>query len=226
MSIAPTLCRRCHNVYERGDLDRVGIFGGTFDPIHIGHLVLAEEAWFELELGEVLFVPAGDPPHKRGRYLTPGIHREAMVRLAIADNPHFRLDRTDLDRPGPHYAVDMVRLIRSKLDGDVEIYFLVGLDSLINLPTWHKPEELLEICRFVALSRPGYQLDWEDLETALPGVRERVHLLDMPELEIASHVLQQRVREGRPIRYQVPQAVEKYIREHALYVGSGRMEGR
>ncbi len=207
-------------------MDRIGVFGGTFDPIHIGHLVLAEEAWFELKLKKVLFVPAGDPPHKRHRYLTPGIHREAMVKLAIASNPHFELDRTDLDRPGPHYAVDMVRLIRSKLGDGVEVYFLVGLDSLIDLPRWHKPQELLSICRFVALSRPGYRLDWEEMETVLPGVRERVHLLDMPELEIASHVLQQRVREGRPIRYQVPQAVEDYIREHGLYVRADRMEGR
>ncbi len=207
-------------------MDRMGVFGGTFDPIHIGHLVLAEEAWFELGLRKVLFVPAGDPPHKSHRYLTPGFHREAMVRLAIGGNPHFEIDRTDLERPGPHYAVDMVRIIRSRLGEDTEIYFLVGLDSLIDLPRWYKPQELLKICRFVALSRPGYRLDWDELETVLPGVRERVHLLNMPELEIASHVLQQRVREGRPIRYQVPRTVEEYIRKHNLYLGSRRSEGK
>ncbi len=197
---------------------KIGVFGGTFDPIHIGHLVLAEEAWYELKLAKVLFVPAGDPPHKRGRRLTPGHHRARMVRLAIEDNPYFELDRTDLDRPGPHYAVDMIHLIKEKLGEGAEIYFLVGLDSLIDLPNWHRPRDLLASCHFVALSRYGYWLDWEELEVALPGIREKVHILDMPELEIASHVLQQRVREGKPIKYQVPKKVEEYILDNGLYV--------
>ncbi|GAB4566730.1 MAG: nicotinate-nucleotide adenylyltransferase [Anaerolineae bacterium] len=198
---------------------RIGILGGTFDPPHIGHLILAEEAWFQLRLDRVLLVPAGDPPHKRGLPLSPAEHRVKMVELAIADNPHFELSRVDVDRPGPHYTVDMVHLLREQFPPSTELFFLMGLDSLADLPRWHRAEELVAICRLVALSRPDVHLDWAYLEAALPGIRQRVVLLDMPELEIASHIIQERVRQGRPIRYQVLPAVEAYIREHGLYKG-------
>ncbi len=196
---------------------RIGILGGTFDPPHIGHLILAEEAWFQLNLDRVLLVPAGDPPHKRGSPLSPAFHRVRMVELAIADNPHFELSRVDVDRPGPHYTIDMVNLLRQQFPADTELYFLMGLDSLAELPRWHRAAELVAACRLVALSRPDVHLDWEHLESELPGIRQRIVLLDMPELEIASHVLQQRVRQGRPIRYQVLPAVEAYIYHHNLY---------
>lgn len=196
---------------------RIGILGGTFDPPHIGHLILAEEAWFQLKLDRVLLVPAGDPPHKRGLPLSPAFHRVRMVELAIADNPHLELSRVDVDRPGPHYTIDMVNLLRQQFPADTELYFLMGLDSLAELPRWHRAAELVAACRLVALSRPDVHLDWEYLESKLPGIRQRVVLLDMPELEIASHVLQQRVRQGWPIRYQVLPAVEAYIYHHNLY---------
>jgi len=196
---------------------KIGILGGTFDPPHIGHLILAEEAWARLKLDCVYFVPAGDPPHKRGKPLSPAYHRRRMVELAIADNPHFLLSTVDLDRPGPHYTIDMVRLLRDAHPPGTELYFLMGLDSLADLPNWHQADRLLANCRLVALNRYGYKVDWEKLEAALPGVRERVIQLPMPELEIASHVIQQRVREGLPIRYQVLTAVEAYIHEHGLY---------
>jgi nicotinate-nucleotide adenylyltransferase len=196
---------------------RIGILGGTFDPPHIGHLILAEEAWFQLKLDRVLLVPAGDPPHKRGVPLSPAFHRVRMVELAIADNPHFELSRVDVDRPGPHYTIDMVNLLRQQFPADTELYFLMGLDSLAGLPSWHRAAELVATCRLVALSRPDVHLDWEELELKLPGIRQRLVLLDMPELEIASHVLQQRVRQGWPIRYQVLPAVEAYIYRHNLY---------
>ena len=197
---------------------RVGILGGTFDPPHMGHLILAEEARDQLQLDMVLFVPAGDPPHKRGRRLTPVEHRLAMVSLAIADNPAFFLSRVDADRPGPHYTVDMVRIIRDQFPPDVELYFLMGFDSLADLPNWHKPEELVAMCHLVALTRFDVKLDWDYLESRLPGIRQRVSILDMPELELASHVIQARVRAGRTIRYQVPPPVEAYIYKHHLYV--------
>jgi nicotinate-nucleotide adenylyltransferase len=199
---------------------RIGIVGGTFDPVHIGHLILAEEAWAWLKLSKVLFVPAGDPPHKRGQPLSPVPDRLRMVELAIADNPHFALSRVDCDRPGPHYTIDMVRLVQAEYGPQAELYFLMGFDSLIEFPTWHQPQELLAVCRLVALTRHGYEVDWRKLEAALPGLRQRVTLLPMPELEIASHIIQQRIREGWPIRYQTPMQVEEYIQQHALYLNS------
>jgi nicotinate-nucleotide adenylyltransferase len=196
---------------------RIGIFGGTFDPIHIGHLILAEEAWFRLQLDCVYLVPAGDPPHKPQQQLSPVADRMAMCRLAAADNEHVRVSRIDADRPGPHYTVDMVRLVRQQVGQHVEILFLMGMDSLRDLPSWREPAWLVQNCRLVALSRHDVELDWHRLEAALPGLRARVTILDMPELEIASHMLRARVRSGEPIRYQVPCAVEEYIRTHGLY---------
>lgn len=196
---------------------RIGIFGGTFDPIHIGHLILAEEAHFQLGLDCVYILPAGDPPHKQHRRLTPFHHRRRMVELATADIDYIIVSSLDADRPGPHYTSDMVRLMRRLLGDDVELYFLMGMDSLRDLPSWHEPAWLVENCRLVALSRHDVKLDWDALEAALPGIRAKVTILDMPELEISSQALQQRVRTGQPIRHQVPRAVEEYIYAHGLY---------
>ncbi len=196
---------------------RVGIFGGTFDPPHIGHLILAEEAWFQLGLDIITIVPAGDPPHKRDRRLSPAESRVRMVEAAIVGNPHLQLSRVDVDRPGPHYTIDMVRLLRDSLPAGTELFFLMGSDSLRDLPNWHQADRLVANCRLVALSRHDVTLDWEYLEGALPGLRERVIQLNMPELEIASHILQARVRTGQPIRYQVPDAVEQIIVGEELY---------
>ena len=196
---------------------RIGIFGGTFDPIHIGHLILAEEAWFQLKLDTVYMVPAGNPPHKQTRALSPVEHRVAMAKLATDDIDYIRVSRIDADRPGPHFTADMVRIVRDRVGGLTEIYFLMGMDSLRDLPQWSEAGWLVENCHLVALSRHDVRLDWQMLEKALPGIRERVIILDMPELEIASHKLQARVRSGQPIRHQVTRAVEQYIYEHALY---------
>ncbi len=196
---------------------RIGILGGTFDPIHIGHLILAEEAWFQLQLDRVYLAPAGDPPHKAGRQLAPVRDRLCMAELATADSDHVIISRVDADRPGPHYTSDMVRLVQAEAGPNTEIYFLMGMDSLRDLPTWHEAAWLVEHARLVALSRHDVELDWDALEAALPGVRGRVIILDMPELEIASHVIQQRVRNGQPIRHMVPRAVEAYIQKHNLY---------
>ncbi|MBI3960153.1 MAG: nicotinate-nucleotide adenylyltransferase [Chloroflexi bacterium] len=201
---------------ERGAL-RIGIFGGTFDPIHIGHLILAEEAWFQLDLDRVYLVPAGDPPHKQDRRLAPVEHRIRMAQLATADSDYIRVSRVDADRPGPHYTADMVRIVRQRVDRQVELYFLMGMDSLGDLPTWSEAQWLVDNCRLVALSRHDVDIDWERLNSALPGVQEKVIILDMPELEIASNIIQRRVRSGQPIRYQVPRLVERYIREHNIY---------
>jgi nicotinate-nucleotide adenylyltransferase len=196
---------------------RIGVFGGTFDPIHIGHLILAEEAWYKLKLDCIYLAPAGDPPHKQDRKLTPVQHRVCMAELATADVEYLTVSRIDADRVGPHYTADMVRLLRAQVGPDVEIYFLMGMDSLRDLPTWHESAWLVENCRLVALSRHDVQLDWERLEAAIPGVLDRLIILDMPEIEIASHIIQARVQQGQPIRHQVPRLVEAYIFKHGLY---------
>lgn len=196
---------------------RIGIFGGTFDPIHIGHLILAEEAWYQLKLDMVYLVPAGDPPHKRDRSLSAVDDRVHMAKLATAEIDYVRVSRIDADRPGPHYTADMVRLVRDRTEYRPELYFLMGMDSLRDLHTWHEAAWLVENCRLVALSRHDVALDWDRLEARLPGIRDRVIILDMPELEISSNAIQRRVRNGQPIRHLVPRPVELYIFEHALY---------
>ena len=201
---------------------RVGVLGGSFDPIHVGHLILAEEARDQLGLSIVYFVPAGDPPHKQGRRLAPVEDRLHMIELAIASNSRFRVSRVDADRPGPHYTLDMVRILQGQLPPGGELYFLMGCDSLAELPTWHRAQELVAACHLVALTRHDVPLNWDSLEAALPGVRGRVTLLDMPELEIASHQIQARVRAGRTIRYLVPDDVRKHIEKLGLYSISGQ----
>jgi len=196
---------------------RVGVFGGTFDPIHIGHLVSAEEAWVELKLERVVFVPAGLPPHKLDHVMSPVEHRLAMVELAIASNPHFAVSRVDIDRFGPCYTVDTIELLRDEWGPGVEIYFIMGSDSLLDILTWHNPRRLIRLCRFAVVSRPGYQVDFDELDTLLPGLASRIQMLNAPELAISSTDIQRRVREGLSIKYQVPEAVEDYIYQHKLY---------
>lgn len=196
---------------------RIGIFGGTFNPIHIGHLILAEEACFRLSLDRVYLAPVGDPPHKRDQQVVPIEHRLTMTELAVADSDRLWVSRIDADRPGPHYTNDTVHLLRQQVGADTELFFLMGMDSLRDLPTWRQPQWLIQACMLVVLTRHDIDIDWSYLEEALPGVRQRVILLDMPELEIASHTLRDRVRSGAPICHQVPRQVEVYIAKHQLY---------
>jgi nicotinate-nucleotide adenylyltransferase len=196
---------------------RVGVFGGTFDPIHIGHLVSAEEAWMALKLERVVFIPAGLPPHKLDHVMSPVEHRLAMVELAIASNPHFAVSKVDIERFGPCYTVDTIELLRDEWGPGVEIYFIMGSDSLLDILTWHNPRRLIRLCRFAVVSRSGYQVDLDELDALLPGVTSRVQMLNAPELAISSTDIQRRVREGLSIKYQVPEAVEDYIYQHKLY---------
>lgn len=198
----------------------VGVLGGTFDPIHLGHLVTAEEVRAQLRLDRVVFVPAGLPPHKLTEYLLPVEHRLAMVKLAIASNPYFTVSRVDIDRFGPCYTVDTIELLRDEWGGDVELYFIMGSDSLADIVTWYQPERLIRLCRLAVMERPGYRVDVEELERLLPGITSRIHFINSPQLDISSTDIQRRVREGLPIKYQVPEAVEDYIYEHELYAWS------
>ncbi len=196
---------------------RMGVMGGTFDPIHHGHLVAAEEARAQLDLEQVIFVPAGMPPHKLDHPISSAEHRLRMVEMAIADNPHFTVSRVDIDRFGPCYTVDTIALLHDEWGPNAEIHFIMGTDSLADILTWHQPERLIRLCRLAVVRRPDYEVDLAELDRLLPGVAARVYLLDMPLLEISSTDLQRRVRAEQPIKYQVPPAVEAYIYEHRLY---------
>jgi nicotinate-nucleotide adenylyltransferase len=196
---------------------RLGVLGGTFDPIHYAHLVIAEEARVRLQLDRVLFVPSGQPPHKLTKAVSPTDHRLAMVQLAIASNPYFELSRLDADRCGPCYSVDLLEVLSGRLEPTDELYFIVGLDSLAELPTWHDPARLIRLCRLVVVRRPGYHLDLVQLETDLPGVVDRLTFIEAPEMGISSTEIQHRVQAGLPIKYQLPEAVEGYIFGHGLY---------
>ncbi len=197
---------------------RLGVFGGTFDPVHYGHLVAAEEVRYRLRLDKVLFVPAGMPPHKLDHDITPTRHRVAMLELAIASNPGFALSRVDIDRHGPCYTVDTLALLHEEYGPGAELFFLMGMDSLADILTWKDPERLIRLARIVVVGRPGFQADVDELDKVLPGAAERICIVDTPLMEVSSSDIRQRVREGAPIRYQVPEAVEAYIRAHRLYL--------
>jgi nicotinate-nucleotide adenylyltransferase len=200
---------------------RVGILGGTFDPVHYGHLVIAEEVYAALKLAEMVFVPSGQPPHKLNEVITAAQHRLAMLELAIASNPHFSISLVELDRPGPSYTVDTLRLLRKQWGEQTAIYFLIGWDSLEELLTWHDAVGMLKQLNYlVAVRRPGYNeaggyRDW--LESRSPGIKQRLLVVEAPQLDISSTDLRLRVAEGRPIKYQTPESVEQYIRQYGLY---------
>ena len=195
----------------------IGVIGGTFDPIHYGHLAAAEEARVRVDLEKVLFVVAGLPPHKLDEDVTSVEHRLAMVRLAIVSNPFFDISRVDIDRPGPSYSVDTISILQERWGQEAEVFFIMGVDTLVEVPTWHQPERLIGLCHLVAVTRPGFQVDMRQLEASMPGIRSRVQMVNMPGLDISSSDLQERVKKGLPIKYQVPEPVESYIAEHELY---------
>ncbi len=197
--------------------EQIGLFGGTFDPPHLGHLILASEAYSQLGLDRLLWVLTPDPPHKQDQIISLVEHRLAMVKLAIADNPIFELSRAELDRPGPHYTLDTVEAISRQYPG-ADITPIIGGDSLRDLPKWHKPRELLYACHWVGvMRRPGEEPDLKELEEELPGIASKVHYVDAPLLEIASREIRSRIAEGKPFRYYLPEPVFEYIEEHDLY---------
>jgi nicotinate-nucleotide adenylyltransferase len=196
---------------------RLGILGGTFDPIHHAHLIAAEEARHQLGLGVVLFMPAGDPPHKPGHPVSPAHHRLRMLELAIAGKPYFAISGVDLDRPGPSYTVEALQLLRREWGPTPVFFFVEGADSLAEIIDWYHPERLIELAEIAVVDRPGVQVNLADLEQRLPGLSARLHWVRMPLLDISASDIRARVRDGRPISYMVPAAVETYILEHGLY---------
>jgi nicotinate-nucleotide adenylyltransferase len=196
---------------------RIGILGGTFDPPHIGHLVIAEEARQKLGLAKVYFVPAREPPHKRGEPVSPLQDRIAMLRLALKDHPFFAVSLAEAMRPGPSYTVDTMKQLLDEFPPATELYFVMGMDSLAALPTWHEPSKLIDLCTLAVLKRPGYSANMDELEKKIPGLASRVVFIPAPELEISSSDLQSRVRGGLSIAYMVPGCVAEYVAEHHLY---------
>ncbi len=196
---------------------RLGVFGGTFDPPHVGHLILAAEADHTLALDQVLWVITPDPPHKKGQKITPLQHRLEMLESAIAADPHFSLSRIEMERPGPHYVVDTMRLLRERYP-TAELIYLMGGDSLFDLPTWNRPRLFLSLCNALGvMRRPDDALDLPALEKILPGVSAKVRFIEAPLLQIASHEIRQRVQERRAFRYYLPDAVYQIVQERQLY---------
>jgi len=198
---------------------KVGLMGGTFDPIHLAHLVTAEAALEQYRLERVIFVPTGFPPHKKDQRVTQAEHRHSLVVLATASHPRFEVSRVEIDRPGPSYTADTLEEMRRRLPQGTEIYFITGADAIIDVGTWREPERLFELCRFIAAPRPG----WSQ-ETAQAGLRrleERFgcEILEIQSrtMDISSSEIRRRVAAGQSIRYLVPEVVEAYIQKHGLY---------
>jgi nicotinate-nucleotide adenylyltransferase len=188
--------------------------GGTFDPIHHGHLVAASEvqAWHDLD--EVVFVPTGDPWQKSERLVSPAEHRYLMTVIATASNPRFRVSRVDIDRDGPTYTIDTLRDLRTELP-DTDLYFITGADALADIFTWRDADELFALASFVGCTRPGYEMDAKTLE-AIPA--DRVEMVEIPALAISSTDCRHRTRRGEPVWYLVPDGVVQYIAKHHLYL--------
>jgi nicotinate-nucleotide adenylyltransferase len=198
---------------------KIGIMGGTFDPIHMGHLVMAESVRMEYELTKVLFIPTGTSPHKHGTTITPAIDRYIMTMMATYSNPYFFVSPIERDRPGPSFTIDTVRELVAEYKPGTEFYFLTGTDAILELHTWNNIDELLDLCHFVAASRPGKVSSIaEEIERLGPKAEARIHRLTTPELEISATDIRERVRLGKSIRYFVPESVEHYIHKEGLYL--------
>ena len=190
---------------------RVGIMGGTFDPIHHGHLVAASEVQDRFELDEVVFVPTGQPWQKGHTYVSPGEDRYLMTVIATASNPRFMVSRVDIDRPGPTYTVDTLHDLRAGYGPDVEFYFITGADALAAILSWKDHEQVFDLAHFVGVTRPGYELSAEHLP------RDTARLVEVPAMAISSSACRARVAAGKPVWYLVPDGVVQYIAKRRLY---------
>ncbi|HVJ50162.1 nicotinate-nucleotide adenylyltransferase [Desulfitobacterium sp.] len=197
---------------------RLGIMGGTFDPIHYGHLVAAEMARYEFNLEKVIFIPTGVPPHKIERKITSSEFRYQMVSLAIEDNAFFDVSRIEIERTGLTYTVDTIRLMQQEYH-EYELYFITGADAFREIFTWRKANEILELTQFIGASRPGFdaRVFLNQLQQELPELYERMHFLEVPALAISSTDIRSRVKKGQSIRYLLPEPVRIFIEEKRLY---------
>lgn len=195
---------------------RIGVFGGTFDPPHLGHLIIAQDLMIHTGLDRVLFLPTRTPPHKSAAGVSDAQHRLSMLELALADDPRFAISRVDLDRPAPSYTADSLEILGREYP-NAALFFLMGADSLRDLPLWHEPDRIARQTRFVVARRPGVELDPDEVVRQVPEAEGKIEIVDIPLIDISSRELRRRVRQGFPIRYYVPTAVERYVEEHGLY---------
>ena len=197
---------------------RIGLFGGTFDPVHAGHLILAEQCREQCRLDEVWFLPAGEPPHKRGASITPGKSRAEMLDLAVAGHPQFRVNRMELERRGTTFTVDTLELLHAE-DPSRELFFLIGADSLAELTTWRSPDRIAQLATIVAVNRGDRPLPDVSPLAARLGTEfvARLEFATMPGIDLSSTDIRRRAHSGLSIRYLTPRAVEVYIAEHAVY---------
>jgi nicotinate-nucleotide adenylyltransferase len=198
---------------------RVGIMGGTFDPIHYGHLVTAEGVRATFDLDFVIFVPSGNPPHKKDYEVTDNRHRYLMTVLATVTNPYFEVSRIEIDREGYSYTIDTLESLRELFDSDTELYFITGADALLEILTWKKVDKLLGVCRFVAATRPGYEPTElkQKILTLKQAYGHEIYSVEVPAMAISSTDIRNRVRAKKPIKYLVPESVEYYIIKNRLY---------
>ena len=191
---------------------RIGILGGTFDPIHIGHLIIGQEILYRCGLERMVFIPSADPPHKQYPEMATAEARAKMVELAVACNPLFELSRMELDRPGKSYTVETLRTLRRSLESDAGLYLVIGADNAVEMSTWHDPDGVLALADVVVVDRPGC-----DLRRVDPGLARQMTFIEIPLLEISSTDIRVRLKAGRPIRYLEPKQVARYIEAHGLY---------
>lgn len=203
---------------------KLAIMGGTFDPIHFGHLVTAEAARIQFGFDHVIFVPSGQPPHKDRKDITLAVHRYVMTILATMNNPYFRVSPFEVEREGPSYAIDTVKFFESKYGGKVELYFITGADAMQEILTWKAVPELLSICHFIAATRPGYCFtELEQVKKTLgPAGQQRIHCIATPEIDISSTDIRGRLQNDKSIKYLVPETVEHYIYSQRLYGCDGK----
>ncbi len=201
--------------------NRLGIYGGSFDPVHLGHLLLAETCREACSLDRVLFLPCGQSPHKPQGAIATGQQRSEMLEFAIAGDPRFGVCRIELERSGPSFTVETLRQLHFE-QPDSELFFLMGADSLADLPMWREPQAIFELATIVAVNRGFRPLpDWASLESRLgPRVRDRVQLVTMPAIDLSATEIRERVQANRSLRFRVPRAVEEYIRQHGVYLSS------
>ena len=196
---------------------RLGIMGGTFDPIHLGHTLIAQGAQAEAGLDHILFVPAGIPWLKAGRAISDGRHRLDMVRRAIGGSPFFGASTLELDRPGPTYTVDTLEELKCTMGQDTELFVILGLDALIQLPKWRQPQRVLELCTLIGVTRPGHSGSLSFLDDIKPGAREAIIMMSSLQLDISGGEIRRRVARGLSIRHWVSDGVADYIWQEGLY---------
>lgn len=198
---------------------KIGVLGGTFDPVHNGHLAIAEEARARLNLAQVLFVPAGRPRLRKTSPVASPEQRVQMMRLALAGKPYFKVSTIEVERAGRSHTVDTIAELQRQLGSKDELLLILGWDSLVELARWIEPSRLIQMCHLVAVPRPGYnQPDFKALETEIPGLSRRVILLEEPRLDISATEIRNRISRGLSISHLVPASVVAYIKQHKLYL--------